>query len=94
MIDARECRLLTLTVRQKEAKKDYRELCEKIKDAASKGELDYAYVTNEENKYPTITAEQVAELRELGFKVELWNGRAGWDYLKRFYKGALKVSWR
>lgn len=94
MIDARESRLLAFTTRQKVAVDDYRELCEKIKDAASQGELEYIYVTNEENKYPTITAEQVVELREMGYKVDLWNGRAGWDYLKRFYKGALKVSWR
>lgn len=94
MIDARECRLLTLTVRQKEAEKDYAELCTKIKDAAAQGELEYIYVTNEENKYPTLTAEQVEELKDLGFRVELWNGRKGFDYLRRFYKGALKVSWR
>ena len=94
MIDARECRMLTLTTRKKTAEKDYTELCQKIKDAATKGEFEYIYITNEDNKYPTITVEQLNELKELGFKISLWDRRTGWDYLKRFYKGAIKVTWR
>lgn len=92
MRTSKEMKVTALLARKKAASADDIELENKIEEVAKDGEMMLCFVKNASGEYPTITAAKIKELKELGYKVDLWY-RDGWDDLHRYYKGALKVTW-
>lgn len=93
MRTSKEMKITALLARKKAASADDIELENKIEEAAREGEMMICFVKNAAGEYPTITAAKIKELKTAGFKVDIWY-KDGWDDLHRYYKGALKVSWR
>lgn len=92
MLTSKEMKLNALLARKKQAYKDDIELEEKIVEMANSGELMLCYVKNSNDEYPTISAECIKRLKDNGYVVDLWY-KDGWDNLRRYYKGAMKISW-
>lgn len=93
MRTSKEMKLTALLARKKAASADDIELKDKIEEAAKDGEMMICFVKNASNEYPTISAACIKELKAAGYKVDIWY-RDGWDDLRRYYKGALKVLWK
>lgn len=92
IMESKTMKTAALTVRKKISKTDDVELIDAIKEAANKGEFDVNFVHTSHDDYPTISGETIKMLKKKGYKVKCWY-RKGWDTLRRFYKGALSVSW-
>lgn len=90
---SKEMKITALLARKKAATADDIELEDKIGEMAKEGEMMLCFVKNAFGEYPTLSAEKIKELKACGYKVDLWY-KDGWDNLHRYYKGALKVSWR
>ena len=92
MLTSKEMKINALIARKKATILDEIELGNKIVEYANNGEMMICFVKNAIEEYPTISAAFIKELRNNGYKVDLWY-KDGWDNLHRYYKGALKVSW-
>ena len=90
---SKEMKIDTLKVRKRDCLRDDVELAESISQAAAAGEFYVVKVRNQFEQYMTISDRMIKELKDLGYKVDLWDKKVGWDDLHRYYKGALKVSW-
>lgn len=92
MKPSEETRIVALLARKQATEKDEMELDQGIQKAAAAGEMMYNYIENSNGKYPTISNEYIQELKDNGYKVDIWD-KNGWDDLRRYYKGILTISW-